>query len=319
MEATRLRDVLLTAFAPLAWGSTYVVTRQWLPPDIPLTGAAIRALPAGLLLLIVARQLPRGSWWWRTAVISTLTVGGFFVLIYITGQRLPSGMAAMLMASSAVAVLVMARLILGERAPTRKYLGGLAGIAGVALLVGGAGGGLDMIGVMASLLAMVSSSLGFVLTKLWQPPVAPVTFAAWQLTAGGLILAPVALAVEGTPPSLPVSSTVAFGYLILGGTAVAYVVWFHGLQRLPAGTVGLIGLLNPLSGVVLGALVAQEFLTGLQLLGAVAVLTGVAAGIDRSSRQAPDAMPSSSRQRPFTTAQHRGDISCLASTHPRSR
>lgn len=279
MEARRSADVLVTAIAPVAWGSTYFVTRHWLPADTPLTGSAIRALPAGLVLLAIARSRPHGSWWWRTAVISALTIGGFFWLIYIAGRRLPSGVAATLMASSAVAVLVMARAILGERAPLRKYLGGLAGIAGVVLLVGGAVDGLDPIGVAASLVAMASSSLGFVLTKKWQPPVPPLTFAAWQLTAGGAMLLPVALLVEGPPRALDTTQISAFAYLVLIATALAYVAWFHGLRHLSAGTVGLIGLLNPLAGTLLGVLAAGERLTVVQVVGGVVILLGVVSGL----------------------------------------
>ncbi|WP_116113779.1 DMT family transporter [Austwickia chelonae] len=284
MEAIRLRDVLITAIAPIAWGSTYFVIRHWLPSDIPLTGAALRALPAGLLLMLLARQLPRGSWWWRTAVISALTVGGFFALIYVAGQRLPSGVAATLMASSAVVLLLMGRVLLGEKAPLRKYVGGFGGIIGVALLVSGASFGLDLIGVAASLLAMTSSSLGFVLTKRWQPPVTPLTFAAWQLTAGGLMITPIALMIEGSPPPLEMNAVVAFTYLVIIATALAYAAWFHGLQRLPAGTVGLIGLLNPLSGTLIGLLAAHETLSAPQIIGTVIILAGVAAGLDRKPR-----------------------------------
>jgi len=80
----------VTAVAPIAWGANYVVTRQLLPVDAPLWGSAFRALPAGLLLLAVARSLPRGVWWWRSAVLGTLNVGAFFLLVYVAAQLLPS-------------------------------------------------------------------------------------------------------------------------------------------------------------------------------------------------------------------------------------
>ena len=58
--------VLVTAIAPIAWGSTYFVTHEYLPADAPLWGSVIRALPAGLVLLLIGRRLPRGRWWWRS-------------------------------------------------------------------------------------------------------------------------------------------------------------------------------------------------------------------------------------------------------------
>ena len=273
------RTAALTALAPVAWGSTYYVTRNYLPEGLPLTGSALRALPAGLLLLAFTRRLPRGDWWWKTAVIATLTIGGFFVLVYVAGQRLPSSVASTLMAASALAVLVTAHLLLGERARRRAWSGAVIGLLGVVLLVGSATGGLDAVGVGASLLAMVAASLGFVLTKRWQPPVGPTTFVAWQLSFGGLLLTPLALAVEGPPPALTGMQVAAFTYLVLVGTAGAYVAWFVGLRALPAGTVGLIGLLNPVSGALLGVLVAGERLSPLQVVGVLVVLAGVAAGL----------------------------------------
>lgn len=286
MEANKIGLMSSTAIAPIAWGSNYYVTHQWLPSSIPLTGAAIRALPAGLLLLAVGRKLPQGSWWWRTAIIGTLTVGGFFVLVYVAGSRLPSGVAATLMASSAIVLTGLGRVILGERAPLRTYVGGVVGVAGVALLVGGASGHLDPWGIVASLLAMMSSSLGFILTKKWQPPVPPLTFAAWQLTIGGILLLPVAFVIEGTPPAMSMSTIGAFSYVIVVATALAYVVWFQGLQRLPTGTVGLIGLLNPLAGALLGVIAAHEMVTVPQALGGLAIIGGVSAGIVQRRRPA---------------------------------
>lgn len=297
MEAIRLRDVAITAIAPITWGSTYFVTKTWLPGDLPLTGAAIRALPAGLLLLALTRKLPKGSWWWRAPLISFLTVGGFFVLIYVVGQRLPSGVGATLMASSSVVVLILARLLLGERASIVQYLGAGAGVAGVSLLVGGAQGGLDPIGVVASLAAMLMSSIGFVLTKRWQPPVSPVTFSAWQLTFGGLMVLPVAIGIEGRLPPMDIPTLAAFAYLTLIATAVAYAAWFHGLKALPAGTVGLIGLLNPLTGALLGLGVAGEQLSVPQAIGATAIVLGVLAGIRPAGRPTPDLDPTPSAQR----------------------
>lgn len=304
MEATSARLLAVTAVAPVAWGSTYWVTRQHLPADLPLTSSAVRALPAGLLLLLVARRLPHGSWWWRALLVSVLTVSGFFVLVFVAGQRLPSGVAATLMASSAVVVLVLARLLLDERPGARTWAGAVAGVGGVALLVGGASGALDPLGLAASAGAAVSASLGFVLVKRWRPPVPPLAFAAWQLVLGGLVLTPLALLVEGPPPAVDPTTGLALGYVSLVATALAYVAWYAGLARLPAGTVGLVGLLNPVSGTLLGVLVAGEALSPAQLVGGAAVLGGVAVGATARAPAAstpsagPDVARAAAPQRP---------------------
>ena len=99
---------LVTSIAPVVWGATYVITQQYLPAESPLWGSVLRALPAGLVLLAVTRTRPRGSWWWKSAILGTLNVGAFFVLVYIAAQRLPSSIAATLMAMSAGAMMLLA-------------------------------------------------------------------------------------------------------------------------------------------------------------------------------------------------------------------
>ena len=73
--------VAVTAIAPVVWGSTYAVTHLFLPADRPLFAGLMRILPVGLLLLLWQRRLPRGSWWWRSVVLGTLTMGLFVALL----------------------------------------------------------------------------------------------------------------------------------------------------------------------------------------------------------------------------------------------
>lgn len=268
----------MTAIAPIAWGSTYVVTRNLLPPESPLWGGVLRALPAGLLVLLAARVLPRGSWWWRSLVLGTLNVGGFFVLVYIAGQRLPSSLAATLMSTSAACMLLFAWLLLRRRPRAAAVAGAGIGLIGVVVMFGVDVGGVDPWGVAASLGAMVASSIGFVLTARWGSDVPALPMTAWQLVAGSLVLLPAALLVEGAPPVLTLESTLGFAYVTLIATAVAYAAWFAGLRHLAPGVVGVIGLLNPVTGVALGVLLAGEAFGVPQAVGVALVLAGIALG-----------------------------------------
>ena len=108
-------DVVLTAVPPVVWGSTYAVTQLWLPPDRPLFAAAARVLPAGLLLLLWVRRLPRGAWWGRSALLGALNHGVFFALLYLAAYRLPSGLASTLTALAPLVLMGLAFLALGER------------------------------------------------------------------------------------------------------------------------------------------------------------------------------------------------------------
>lgn len=105
-----------------------------------------------------------------------------------------------------------------------------------------------------------------------------ISVTSWQLVAGGVLLLPFAVAFEGASPALDLTSLLGFSYVSVVATAVAFAAWFTGLRHLPAGTVGLIGLLNPVTGVLLGTAVAGEGLTGQQVCGLVLVTVGMLLG-----------------------------------------
>lgn len=287
---SRYPTLALTALTPLVWGSTYAVTTEFLPPDRPLFTALARALPAGLVLLAVTRVPPRGVWIWRAAVLGVLNIGAFFPLLFLAAYRLPGGVAAVLGAAGPLFALAFARVLLAERPTGRKLLAGLAGLLGVALVVLRADARLDTAGVLAGLAGAASMSAGTVLTKRWGRPegVGALALTGWQLTAGGLLLVPVALLAEGAPPALTTENVL--GYLYLGGigTAVAYWIWFRGISRLPATSVAFLALLSPVSATVIGWAALGQALTPLQLLGMALALGGTLLG--QTSAAAPKAV-----------------------------
>lgn len=287
METNLWRAALITAVAPLAWGTTYLTTEHLLPPDRPLFAALMRALPAGLVLLAVRRELPRGDWWWKAVVLGICNIGLFFPLVFLSAYHLPGGLAATVQATSPLAVMALAWPLIRERPAAVRVGAAMVGLAGVALLVLRNPGGIDAVGLAAAFGSVVVSGLGFVLVKKWQAPTGMLTVVSWQLVVGGLVLLPVALLVEGAPPTIDVHA--AAGFLWLGGvgTALAYTCWFHGLSRMPAGAVSLIGLLNPVVGTTLGVLVAGEVFGWAQALGMALVIVGVLAGQSRSRSVTP--------------------------------
>jgi len=302
VEDKSRRWMLITAIAPIAWGSTYFVTRHLLPPDAALWGAVIRCLPAGLLVLLVTRRLPRSAWWWRSFVLGGLTVGGLNVLVYIAAQRLATSLAATIMSASAAALLLLSWVILHQRPALRAAAGAALGIVGVIVMLQPGGGDADGWGIAASVVAMLSSSLGFVLTRRWGSDVPPLTMTAWQLIAGSLLVAPIAVVVEGPPPALDGPALLGFAYLVLVATALAYTAWFTGLARLPGAVLGVLGLLNPVTGVLLGVIVAHEPFGPAQLIGLALVVIGVLAGT-RPTRRAGSA--ASTPSTPETALVHR--------------
>lgn len=271
-------DILLTAFAPLVWGSTYLVTTEALPPDRPLTAAVLRCLPAGLILLAACRRMPGWDGLLRLTVLAALNIGVFQALLFVGAYRLPGGVAATLGAVQPLLVLLFAWPLLGARPSAAAGLAAAAGVLGVGLLVLTPAARLDVLGVAAALGGAVCMALGFVLTRRWAPPLGLMEFTAWQLMLGGAMLLPVAWAVEPPPPSLTLLNVAGYAWLGIFGTAIAYAVWFRGLHRLPPAAAASLGLLSPVSATALGWGVLGQTLTAVQWLGAAVVLASVFAG-----------------------------------------
>lgn len=273
---SRMTDLVLTAIAPAVWGSSYVVTTQLLPDSHPLAVAMLRALPAGLLLLLLVRALPHGCSWGRVFVLGTLNFGIFWAMLFVTAYRLPGGVAATIGAIQPLIVIVLAQLVLGAPARPAALLAGVAGICGIALLAIGPAASLDPLGIAAGLVGAASMALGTVLTRHWQPPVPLLTFTAWQLTAGGLVLLPFAVWAAPDLLSLTGSEVLGLGYLGLIGAAATYVLWFRGIARLGPSAVAPLGLFSPLVAVVLGWLLLGQELVAIQWLGMAIVIGSVA-------------------------------------------
>ncbi|MFG3658770.1 EamA family transporter [Streptomyces sp. NPDC047706] len=254
VSAQQAATVALTALAPASWGTTYAVTTQLLPPGHPLFAGLMRALPAGLIGLALTRVLPRGDWWWKAAVLGVLNIAAFFPLLFLAAGRLPGGVAATLGAAQPLLVAGLAVAVLDERPTAWRWAWGVLGVLGVGLVVLGPHARLDALGVLAGLGGTAAMAGGVVLTKRWGRPagVRPLTLASWQLTAGGMLLLPPALAIEGVPHRIDAAA--AGGYLWLGsmGGLIAYTLWFRGIGRLPVGASAPLVLLSPLVAALVG-------------------------------------------------------------------
>ncbi|WP_328560499.1 EamA family transporter [Streptomyces coelicoflavus] len=315
MAATRPTVIALTALAPVSWGTTYAVTTEFLPPDRPLFTGLMRALPAGLLLLALARVLPRGAWWAKAAVLGVLNIGAFFPLLFLSAYRMPGGMAAVVGSLGPLLVVGLSALLLGQRPATRSVLTGAVAALGVSLVVLEAAGALDVLGVLAAVAATASMSAGTVLTKRWGRPdgVGPLALTAWQLTAGGLLLAPLALLVEGAPPALDGPATLGYLYLALANTALAYWLWFRGIARLSATQVTFLGPLSPLTAAVIGWAALGEALGPVQLAGMALAFGATLAG-QRAPRGQAVALSA-----PFSSASKNGRKDSMDLTGPALR
>lgn len=271
----RFLDLPLTALAPAVWGSTYYVTTEFLPDGYPVTLAVLRALPAGLLLLALVRRLPGREWLGRVLLLGGLNFAVFWTLLFVAAYRLPGGVAATLGSLQALCVIFLARGWLGTPIVGLSVVAALGGSTGVALLVLSPSSALDPIGLAAGLGCAVSMAAGTVLSRRWQPPVSPLTFTAWQLTAGGALLVPVAWWSEPPLPALDAANVGGLVYLGLLGAALTYYLWFRGVARIEPAAISLLGMMSPLTAVMLGWWLLDQRLTEGQLLGAAIVLGSV--------------------------------------------
>lgn len=271
----RAPDLLLTAIAPAIWGSTYIVTTEFLPDYSPLTVAVLRALPTGFLLLLIVRQLPTGIWWLRIFVLGALNFSIFWSMLFVSAYRLPGGVAATVGAVQPLFVIFLAAIILGNTIRTVSVLAAMIGLAGVALLVLTPSAALDQAGIASGLAGAVSMACGTVLSRKWQPPVSLLTFTAWQLTAGGLLLVPLALLLEPAIPAPTTTSMIGLAWIGLIGAALTYILWFRGVARLNSAVVSSLGFLSPVTAVLLGWAFLNQTLTSPQTIGVFLVVGSI--------------------------------------------
>ncbi len=270
-------DVLLTALAPAIWGSTYIVTTELLPPDRPFTAALLRTLPAGVLLMLHSWRLPERRDWGRLAVLSALNIGFFQAFLFVAAYRLPGGLAAVVGAIQPLLVMGLA-WALDRRQPARLAVWASAlGVLGMAALLLSPGTTWDPIGIAAALAGAACMAVGTYLARRWRPDVPVLAFTGWQLLAGGLMLVPVAWAIDPPLPTLSSTQLLGYAYLSIVGALLAYALWFRGIARLSPVAVSSLGLLSPLTAVLLGWALLGQSMTGWSLVGLLTVLGSILA------------------------------------------
>ncbi|MBW4578783.1 MAG: EamA family transporter [Tildeniella nuda ZEHNDER 1965/U140] len=274
----RLSDILLTALAPMIWGTTYVVATELLPPNHPLLVASLRSLPIGLLLTAWLGQLPKGIWWWRILLLGSLNIGLFQALLFVAAYRLPGGVAATAGAIQPLLVVWFSWVILHEKLSKLTIVAAIAGFVGVGLLVLGPTARLDGVGIAAAIAGAVTMGLGTVLGKRWKRPASLLVFTAWQLAVGGLVLLPIALVFEAPITQLSTTNLLGFVYLGLIGTGLAYALWFRGIDKLKASAASSLGLMSPVVATLIGFVLLHQTLTPIQLVGMAIVLISVLIG-----------------------------------------
>ena len=287
-----MRARLLAAFAAvyLIWGSTYLAIRFAVETLPPLLMAGVRFLIAGAILLLWAR-LRDGSPGptrrdWITGLFggALLLLGGNGAVVWAE-QRVPSGIAALLVAVVPLWMVLLDWLRAGGRRPAALVFAGLGlGLVGLGLLVGPdalrAGNGVDPAGAAVLMAGSLSWAVGSLYTKGAPRPSSANIGSGTQMLAGGLCLLVVAL-LRGEGSQLDLAhasarSLIGFAYLVTFGSLIGFTAYYYLLSHTTAARAATYAYVNPVVAVLLGWAFASEPITSRTLVAAAVILAGVA-------------------------------------------
>lgn len=276
----RLRTLVAFLVVYLVWGSTYLAVRLVVADVPPLVSLGARFVVAGLVLAGVGRlrgeELPTRRQWRSAAVIGVLLfVCGSGSIAWAQSNGLPSGTAALLVATVPLWMTLLGRGF-GERTPTMAWGGLVLGFAGTALLVRpGSGGAPWLAGVVV--LGSIGWALGSLLARRMALPRGGSMAAGAQMLTGGVVLIGVGI-LRGElamPATLTAPAFLAWAYLVLFGSVLAFRAYAWLLQHVAPAKVGTYAYVNPVIAVALGGL-AGESISAATGWAMALVLTGVA-------------------------------------------
>jgi drug/metabolite transporter (DMT)-like permease len=276
----------------VVWGSTYLAIRVMVRDIPPLLGAGARFAVAGAVMLAVlaarghAVRIPRPALL-ATALVGVLLAAGGNGLVTVAERNVPSGLAALLVASVPLWVVLMRIVLARDRVPTATLAGVAVGFGGLAVLLlpGSRPADATTAGVVLVLVAAASWALGSFLSPRLKLPADPLVSTAWQMVFGGVVLT-VAGVAAGEPADVHAASAdsiLALAYLVVAGSWIAFTAYAWLLQNAPISQVATYAYVNPLVAVVLGWAILGEDLGAGTLLGAALVVASVAAIVSRES------------------------------------
>lgn len=281
------------------WGTTYLAIRVGLETLPPLLFAGLRFLSAGTLLFVFVRfiqraRLPRRREWLELAVVGLMLLGIGNGLVVFAEQWVPSGPAALLVATSPFWVVGLERILPdGERVGLRAMIGLLVGFVGLVLLIaphlsGTKLSGYYLLGAAAIQFGCLSWSGGSVYSKHHSSNISPFMAAAVQMLIAGFALTLVGT-VLGEWRTLHFSgrSFSAFVYLIVFGSIVAFGSYTYVIQKLPLSIVSMYSYINPVIAVLLGWLILSEPL-GLRMIIAMTIILAAVALVKTAPRRLRD-------------------------------
>lgn len=302
---TGLRTAGVTLLAPIAWGTTYVTITEFLPNDRPLFIATTRVIPAGIALLAFGTLRHRGIRpirnWGQLLLLSLFNFGLFFPLLIAAIYRLPGGIAASVGGIQPLLVALIGWRLAAAKPRRFDLLVGTAAATGVAMVVVRPGASIDPVGVLAAIGANLSFSTGVVLTKKYNMKGDRLTTTGLQLLLSAILIVPVALLVEGAPPTLTNRHIASLAYLSLIATGAAFLIWFNGVRQLPPQAPPVLGLAAPITGAIIGWIALNESLTAIQVTGFTTTIVAITYAATLGSTDTPQQPDHHRHSGPLTT------------------
>jgi len=283
MTRVSKRWIVILAFAAIyvVWGSTYLGIRYAIDTMPPLMMAGVRFLIAGALMYAWARRTapaPSASEWRAGAIIGAFLFLGGNGGVVLAEKTVPSGTAALLVAVEPLWVAMLDALRTGTRPDGLRVLGLLLGLGGVAVLVGPTGGG-PVGGMILVLLASLAWAIGSVYGLRAPRPRSPAMSAAIPMLTGGAILLGAGTAAGEwsgfSPAAVSAPSLLAFGYLVVFGSLVAFTAYSWLISNVSPTLVATYAFVNPVVAVFLGWALGGEVVTSRTVLGAAVIVLGV--------------------------------------------
>src|SRR6266446_2991835 len=292
MEATTHRPTwkTLLAFAIIyfVWGSTFLAIRVGVREVPPFLLAAMRFLVAGLVLYgwMIARgeRSPSGRQWMSVSLIAVLIFVLDYGLVFWAEQRVPSGMAAVMLATIPVFMTLSEIIFLRtQRLTLRLALALLIGIGGVVVLMSRAlnvgGPPIDPVGAVALIIAAMSWAVSSVLTRRLPLPASKVMSSGAQMLAGGVFLTLTAAALgefrNFHPASVSRAAWLSLLYLIVAGSIIGFTAYVWLIHHQSPTKVGTYAYVNPVVAVLVGYFLGGEALGLRTILGTLFVLISV--------------------------------------------
>ena len=282
------KTLLAFAIIYFVWGSTFLAIRVGVREVPPFLLAAMRFSIAGLVLYgwTIARgeRSPNQRQWMSVSFLALLIFVLDYGLLFWAEQRVPSGIAAVMMATIPVFMALSEILFLRtQRLTVRLALALLIGLGGVALLMSHSlnlgGAPIDTAGAVALILASISWSIASVLTRKLPLPSSKVMSSGAQMLVGGVLLALTAAALgefrDFHPWAISRGAWLSLLYLIVAGSIIGFTAYVWLIHHESPTKVGTYAYVNPVVAVVLGYFLAGEGLGMRTILGTLSVLISV--------------------------------------------